>query len=80
MILYRLAPTFYQPHLAAGITQWKAGQAGAGLRCLQEAQASADAAKKAYAEYDKAQPATLTNAHRRYDEVCFWLPDSCFAA
>ncbi len=55
--------------LPAGVAQWKSGQAGAGLRCLQEAQAAADAAKKAYPEFDKAVPATLTNTHRRYDEV-----------
>ncbi|GAB4819023.1 hypothetical protein N2152v2_006069 [Parachlorella kessleri] len=56
-------------HCFSGLAQWKAGQAGAGLRCLQEGQAAADAAKKAYPDYDKAAPASLTNAHRRYDEI-----------
>jgi len=55
-------------HIFNGVLAWKAGQPGAGLRCLKEAEAMYHAAKKASAAYDKAPPSTLGQLHRRFDD------------
>jgi hypothetical protein len=50
-----------------GIGQWKAGQAGTGLRCLKEAEATFFKMKKAAAVFDKAPPSSLGVLHSRFD-------------
>ena len=52
-----------------GIEQWKAGQAGAGLRSLKDAETAWFSLKKAANVYDKAAPSSLGKLHSRFDDV-----------
>ncbi|KAH7623081.1 hypothetical protein Ndes2526B_g02379 [Nannochloris sp. 'desiccata'] len=51
-----------------GIQQWKASQAGTGLRCLKEAEAIFFKMKKLAAAFDKAPPSSLGVLHSRFDD------------
>ena len=51
-----------------GVEQWKAGQAGIGLRCLKEAEAVFFNIKKLAAAFDKAPPSSLGKVHSRFDD------------